>query len=65
LCSAGVLVGLAGACKWNAIDSLAVFVFVTFAVLCVPHFKFAPGNPSFSGYARNVEQIGIPFLLLR
>jgi dolichyl-phosphate-mannose-protein mannosyltransferase len=64
LCSAGVLVGLAGACKWNAIDSLAVFVFVTFGVLCVPCFKFAPGNPSFSGYARNVEQIGIPFLLL-
>jgi dolichyl-phosphate-mannose--protein O-mannosyl transferase len=64
LCSAGVLVGLAGACKWNAIDTLAVFVFVTFAVLCVSRSKFAPGNPSLSGYTRNVEQIGIPFLFL-
>ncbi|HEY6389302.1 MAG TPA: phospholipid carrier-dependent glycosyltransferase, partial [Candidatus Acidoferrum sp.] len=54
LCSAGVLVGLAGACKWNAIDTLAVFVFVTFAVLCVPRSKFAPQKPSLSGYARNV-----------
>ena len=24
-CSAGILIGLAGACKWNAVDTLAVF----------------------------------------
>jgi dolichyl-phosphate-mannose-protein mannosyltransferase len=63
LCSAGVLVGLAGACKWNAIDTLAVFVFVSFA-LCVSRSELASGNPSLSGYARNITQIGIPFLFL-
>jgi len=64
LCSAGVLVGLAGACKWNAIDTLAVFALVALALLCVSRSKFASGNPSLSGYARNIAQIGIPFLLL-
>jgi phosphatidylserine synthase len=64
LSSAGVLVGLAGACKWNAIDTLAVFVLVAFALLYVSPSKFASGNPSLSGYARNIAQIGIPFLLL-
>jgi dolichyl-phosphate-mannose-protein mannosyltransferase len=64
LCSAGVLVGLAGACKWNAIDTLAVFVLVAFALFCVSRFKSAAANLSFSGYAQNIAQIGIPFLLL-
>jgi len=62
--SAGVLVGLAGACKWNAIDTLAVFVFVTSALFCVSRFKSASANPSLSVYAQNISQIGMPFLLL-
>ena len=37
-CAAGVLVGLAGACKWNAIDTLSVFVLVTFVLLMVSRF---------------------------
>jgi dolichyl-phosphate-mannose--protein O-mannosyl transferase len=61
---AGVLVGLAGACKWNAIDTLAVYVLVTAALLLLPRFRLATSYPSLSDYSRNVAQLGIPFLLL-
>ena len=64
LCSAGVLVGLAGACKWNAIDTLAVFVLVALALLVFSRSKAGASNPSLSGHARHVAQIGIPFLLI-
>lgn len=64
LCSAGILVGLAGACKWNAIDTLAVFVFVTFSLKCIARTKFVSSNLSLSVYAGNIAKIGIPFLLL-
>jgi dolichyl-phosphate-mannose--protein O-mannosyl transferase len=60
----GVSVGLAGACKWNAIDTLAAFFLVTFALLWVARRRAADSNPSLSGYARRIEQIGIPVLLI-
>jgi dolichyl-phosphate-mannose-protein mannosyltransferase len=63
-CSAGVLVGLAGACKWNAIDTLAVFVLVALALLVASRFKAGASNPALSGYARNIAETGIPFLLI-
>src|SRR5580692_11502157 len=63
-CLAGVLVGFAGACKWNAIDTLAVYVLVASALLLVSRFRLATSNPSLSDYASNVAQVGIPFLLL-
>jgi dolichyl-phosphate-mannose-protein mannosyltransferase len=61
--SAGILVGLAGACKWNAIDTLAVFVLIAFALLVVSRLKVGASNPALSGYARNVAETGISFLL--
>jgi len=64
LCSAGVFVGLAGACKWNAVDTLAVFIFVAVALLCVSRTQLADSNPSISAYGRNLAQIGIPTLLI-
>jgi dolichyl-phosphate-mannose-protein mannosyltransferase len=63
-CSAGVLVGLAGACKWNSLDTLAVFVFVAVALLWVSRSRSAASDPFLSVTARNLAQIGIPFLLI-
>jgi len=63
-CSAGVLVGLAGACKWNAIDTLAVFILVAFALWVASRFKARALNPALSGYARHVAEAGISFLLI-
>jgi dolichyl-phosphate-mannose-protein mannosyltransferase len=64
VCLAGVLVGLAGACKWNAIDTLAVYVLVASALLLVSHTRLRASNPSLSDYSSNVARVGIPFLLL-
>ena len=63
-CLAGVLVGLAGACKWNAIDTLAVYLLVASALLLVSRSKFATTNLSLLAPAENVSQAGVPFLLL-
>jgi dolichyl-phosphate-mannose-protein mannosyltransferase len=63
VCS-GVLMGLAGACKWNAIDTLAVLVVVSFALLWVARRSPAGSVASLVPYARNIQQIGILTLLL-
>jgi dolichyl-phosphate-mannose-protein mannosyltransferase len=60
----GVLIGLASACKWNAIDTLAVLVFVSFALLWVARRSPANSIPSLSRHAQNIQEIGIPTLLL-
>lgn len=60
----GVLVGLAGACKWNAIDTLAVFFLVSFALPWVARRPSADSNSSLSGYAHNIKQIAVPTLLI-
>jgi dolichyl-phosphate-mannose-protein mannosyltransferase len=62
-CSSGLLVGLAGAVKWNAIDTLAVFFLVTFALLWASRRTPADSRPSLSPYLRNVKEIGLPVLL--
>ncbi len=59
--SSGVLVGLAGACKWNAIDTLAVLVLVSIGLLWVLP---AGSDSSLSRYVHNATQIGAPALLL-
>jgi dolichyl-phosphate-mannose--protein O-mannosyl transferase len=63
VCS-GVLMGLAGACKWNAIDTLAVLVLVSFALLWVARRSPARSTASLAPYTRGIEQIGVPTLLL-
>ena len=63
-CACGVLVGLAGACKWNAIDTLAVFFLVTFALLWTAYRPLARVSPSLSVCASNIREIGIPVVLL-
>lgn len=58
-CSSGVLMGLAGACKWNAIDTLAVLVLVTLVL-----FWIGGANSDLSGYADKVKEIGFPLLVI-
>lgn len=62
VCS-GVLMGLAGACKWNAVDTLAVVALVSFALLWVARRSGTDSIPSLSRYAQNMQQIGFPTLL--
>jgi len=63
-CLSGVLLGLAGACKWNAIDTLAVFFLVTFALLWIAYRPIAKADSSISSCADKIKQIGVPVLLL-
>jgi dolichyl-phosphate-mannose-protein mannosyltransferase len=63
-CLSGVLVGLAGACKWNAIDTLAVYVLVTFALWWIARHPIASAHVSLSSCADRIRQIGAPVLLL-
>jgi len=61
---AGVLIGLAGACKWNAIDTLAALVLVSLALLWVARRAPADSIPSLSRPAQSIQQIGVVTLLL-
>lgn len=60
----GILVGLAAACKWNAVDTLAVLLLASFALFWISKRRFNVTNSSIVRYAHNVRQMGIPALLL-
>lgn len=60
--SSGALLGLAGACKWNAIDTLAVFFLVSFALRQAG--GYLNRDSSLWRYARNLREIGAPTMLL-
>lgn len=61
--SAGVLLGLAGACKWNAVDTLAVFLLVGIALPLLARFMPAEADPSLGKWAASARQIGFPAIL--
>jgi dolichyl-phosphate-mannose--protein O-mannosyl transferase len=63
ICS-GSLMGLAGACKWNAIDSLAALFLVSFALLWMAHRLPASSIPALGRHADNIRKIGPLALLL-
>jgi dolichyl-phosphate-mannose--protein O-mannosyl transferase len=63
-CLSGVLVGLAGACKWNAIDTLVVYILVTFVLWWIARHPIATTLGSLSNFADKIRQIGAPVLLL-
>lgn len=63
-CSAGVLVGFAGACKWNAIDTLAVLVLITFALWWIARRPIAGVNSSLLHCADKVREMGLRVLVL-
>jgi dolichyl-phosphate-mannose-protein mannosyltransferase len=54
VCS-GALIGLAGACKWNAIDTLAIFLLVSFVLLG----HRARAGSSLWRYTKSMREIGI------
>jgi dolichyl-phosphate-mannose--protein O-mannosyl transferase len=64
LCCAGTLLGLAGACKWNAVDTLAVLLVVSFALYWMADRSIVDASSSLVRYSRNLRQIGIPTMLL-
>lgn len=63
ICS-GLLMGLAGACKWNAIDSLAILILVSLALLWAARRLPADSISSLARPAHNLKQIGLPTLFL-
>jgi dolichyl-phosphate-mannose--protein O-mannosyl transferase len=64
LYSAGVLLGLAGACKWNAVDTLLVLLVVSCALYWMANRSIGDASSSMVRYSRNLRQIGIPSVLL-
>ena len=63
VCS-GVLLGLAGACKWNAVDTLAVLLLVSVALPLIARRAPAMSDPSLRKWAANAKQIGVPIFLM-
>jgi dolichyl-phosphate-mannose-protein mannosyltransferase len=64
LCSAGALLGLAVACKWNAVDTLGVLLVGSFALYGMADRRIGEACSSMVRYSRNLRQIGIPSVLL-
>lgn len=58
--ASGVLIGLSAAVKWNAVDTLAVLIFVSAALLVLARQSRAHSFPSLSRLAQSAQQIGIP-----
>lgn len=63
-CGSGLLIGLAGASKWNAIDTLSVYLLVTFALWWIARHPIASAESSLSRFADHIRQIGVPVLVL-
>lgn len=55
---AGILLGLAGSCKWNAVDTLAVFVLVSVALPLLVRRRPSAVDPSLEKWAESARQIG-------
>ena len=59
LCLAGVMWGLAGACKWSAVDTLVVAVAVSAALFWMANRSALNWDECIPRYGRNLQQIGI------
>jgi len=64
LIGSGILIGLAGACKWNAIDTLGAYFLVGAALLWLAYRPSSEIESPLRRYAGNIRQIGAPTLLL-
>jgi dolichyl-phosphate-mannose--protein O-mannosyl transferase len=62
--ASGILTGLAQSCKWNAIDTLAVFFVVSFGLPWLARRVGGDGRSSLLRSARNLHQIGLPTRLV-
>jgi dolichyl-phosphate-mannose-protein mannosyltransferase len=59
----GFMLGLAGACKWNAIDTLAVLLGISFALPWISkHLPVSPAS-SIARWAENLRRVKAPSLL--
>jgi dolichyl-phosphate-mannose-protein mannosyltransferase len=63
LCCAGVLAGLATACKWNGVDTLAVLLLMSFAWPWLAKKGKTDEQGSLAQYARGVREIGMGWVL--
>ena len=59
LCLAGVMWGLAGACKWSAVDTLVVAVAGSAALFWMANRSALNWDECIPRYGRNLQQIGI------
>jgi dolichyl-phosphate-mannose-protein mannosyltransferase len=60
----GISMGLAGACKWNAVDTLGVLLLASFVLFWMSRRAIEGLSPSIARYAGNLRQIGIRSLIL-
>jgi dolichyl-phosphate-mannose--protein O-mannosyl transferase len=60
----GLMFGLAGACKWTAVDTFAVVLATSFALLAFGRFRPAILNANLARQAQNLREIGFPALFL-
>jgi dolichyl-phosphate-mannose--protein O-mannosyl transferase len=63
MCGSGVLMGLAGACKWNAVDSLATLLAVSLVLPRLSKLLPALKELSDTTFAKSLRQVGAPGLL--
>lgn len=61
--AAGVLAGLATACKWNGVDTLAVMLLATATLSWLAKIK-PNAQGDLAQFARGVRQIGLPSVLI-
>jgi len=57
---AGTLLGMGGACKWNAIDTLAVVSLVSLALVWIARRPQTNWSSSLARYVHNIREIGLP-----
>lgn len=63
-CASGLLFGLAGACKWNGIDSLPVLLGVSLLLPLAVRLLSAPPSSSVALFAENLRETGTLSLIL-
>jgi len=63
LLGSGFLLGLAGACKWNAVDTLAVLLVMGLALPWVSKLTLVPPSSTLSRFSENLRRVGTPSLL--
>jgi dolichyl-phosphate-mannose--protein O-mannosyl transferase len=60
----GISMGLGAACKWNAVDTLAVLLLTSFGLFWASAAVPKRMSPSMARYTANLRRIGIPTVVL-
>ena len=64
LCCSGILLGLAAACKWNAVDTLVVMLMASFALPLIEKGAAKNWQGSIAREVRSLKEIGNATLLI-